>query len=77
MQARELIRRALMTPPAPPILEGDGCPARDPKAEELQRMVAQAIPKAEKMARAVKASGACTRCGRAGHSSRDCNARSD
>ena len=51
-------------------------PARDPKAEELQRMVAQAIPKAEKMARAGKAPGTCTRCGRAGHSSPDCYARS-
>ena len=50
-------------------------PARDPKAEEIQRMVAQAIPKAEKMAKAVKAPGNCTRCGRVGHSSPDCYAR--
>ena len=62
MHARELIRRALMNPP-PPIREDDVCSARDPKAEEVQKMVAQAIPKAEKMARAVKAPkepGTCT-----------------
>jgi hypothetical protein len=54
-------------------------PVKTSKSEELQRMVAQAIPKAEKMARAVKTPkepGTCTRCGRAGHSSPDCYARS-
>jgi hypothetical protein len=53
---------------------------RDPKAEEIQRMVARAIPKAEKMARAAKAPkkpGTCTRCGRAGHYSPDCSALDD
>jgi hypothetical protein len=50
-------------PPPPPIREDDVGSARDPKVEEVQRMVAQAIPKAEKMARAVKAPkepGTCT-----------------
>jgi predicted GIY-YIG superfamily endonuclease len=53
--------------------------ARTPKSEEVQRMVAQAIPKAEKMARAAKAPkepGTCYRCGRAGHYSPACYARS-